>query len=70
MEEKYTLVGIDGNAFAVMGFVSQCMKREGFTLNEVHEYYKQAQSSDYNNLIYVSLDYIDKCNERYVERHV
>lgn len=68
MEEKYTLVGCDGNAFAVMGYVRRCMQREKFTRDEIENYLTEAKSSDYNNLLCVSMDYIDKCNERYFER--
>ncbi len=69
MEEKYTLVGCDGNAFAVMGYVMNCMRRERFTKSEIDEYLKEAKSSDYNNLLFVSCDYVNKCNERYSEHH-
>ena len=64
MEEKYDLVGVDGNAFSIMGYVSQAMKNEGFTNEEIKNYRNEATSSDYNNLLYVSLKYIDMCNEK------
>ena len=69
MEEKYTLVGVDGNAFVVMGYVRRCMMREKFTKAEIEDYLTEAKSSDYNNLLCVSMDYVDKCNERYFERN-
>lgn len=60
---KYDLVGIDGNAFSVMAYVSRALKTEG--LKElVAEYQSKATSGDYNNLLAVSLDYIDKANEK------
>ena len=65
---QYSLVGVDGNAFSIMGFVSYCMKCEKFTLKEIHEYYEKAKSSDYNNLLCVSMEYVDMCNERYFNR--
>ena len=61
-EEKYSLVGIDGNAFYVMGYVSKALKREGLS-NLVDEYLKDAKSSDYNHLLVVSMKYIDKANK-------
>lgn len=70
LKPKYNLVGIDGNAFCVMGYVTQCMKREKFTHDEIKEYTKQAMSSDYNNLLCVSLDYVEKCNEKYFNRNI
>lgn len=27
-KEKYTLVGVDGNAFSIMGYVLKCMRKE------------------------------------------
>lgn len=29
MADKYSLVGIDGNAFAVMGYVQRALRNEG-----------------------------------------
>lgn len=62
--EKYCLVGVDGNAIAVMGYVSLAMQETGFTKDEINSYRKEAMSGDYNNLLCVSMEYIDKCNER------
>ena len=62
--QKYTLVGIDGNAFSVMGYVSQCMKKEGMSREEIENYRKDAMSSDYNNLLVVSQEMIDFLNEQ------
>lgn len=61
--EEYTLVGVNGNAFSVMGYVSNAMRECKFTRQEIDEYRKKAMSGNYDNLIAVSLDYIDKCNE-------
>ena len=55
----YSLVGVDSNAFAIMGYVKQAMKREGFK-DHVNEYMTQAMSSDYNNLLVISMDWIDR----------
>lgn len=62
--EKYCLVGVDGNAYAVMGYVSRAMKETGFSKEEINKYTSEATSSDYNNLLRVSMDYIDKCNKK------
>ena len=48
----YNLVGIDGNAYSIMGYVSN-----------IHDYITRATSSDYDNLLRVSIDMIDKLNE-------
>lgn len=59
----YSLVGIDGNAFSVVGYVQQCMKKEGKTKSDIDEYTKRATSGDYNNLLCESADVIDELNE-------
>ena len=66
---RYDLVGIDGNAFSVMGYVMNSMCKERFTRQEIDEYRKKATSSDYHNLLCVSVEYVDKCNERYFEKN-
>ena len=62
MEEKYTLVGVDGNAFSVMGYTARALKREGLG-DLVNEMQEKAMSGDYDNLLCVCMDYIDKANE-------
>ena len=44
--KKYNLVGVDGNAFAVMGYVRNAMRAEGFSRKEIEDYSKDAMSSD------------------------
>ena len=61
---KYNLVGVNGNAFAVMGYVTRAMKAEGFSKQEIDEYLRNAKSSDYSHLISVSCDMVDECNSR------
>lgn len=67
MAEKYCLVGVDGNAYAVMGYVRNAMKECGFDESEIKAYLDDAMSSDYNHLLCVSVDMVDKCNERVAE---
>ena len=67
MLKKYNLVGIDGNAFSVMGYVNRCMRKEKMSDEEIKEYKSNAISGDYNNLLCVSMDMIDKLNELKVE---
>ena len=59
----YNLVGIDGNAYSIMGYVSKCMRREHYSQKDIHDYITRATSSDYDNLLRVSIDMIDKLNE-------
>lgn len=48
---KVKLVGCDGNAFAILGCCFAAMKKSGLPKSEQDEFYKQATSSDYNNLL-------------------
>ncbi len=61
---KYTLVGIDGNAFAIMGYVRDAMRKEGCSLEEQKAYTEDAMSGDYSHLLYVSMNMIEKLNEK------
>lgn len=63
--KKYTLVGVDGNAFGVLGYVVAAMRRERCTREEIDEYKKEATAKGYEELIVVSMRQIDKLNERY-----
>ena len=62
--KPYDLVGIDGNAFSVMGYVSSAMRRSGYKKEEVDDYLADAQSSDYNHLLSVSVQMVDAVNEK------
>ena len=60
---RYTLVGVDGNAFAIMGYTKKAMREAGFAKEEIDKMYAEATSGNYYNLIAVCDGYIDKCNE-------
>lgn len=60
---KYSLVGIDGNAFAVMGYVKKAMETEGRTKEQIEQYTGEAQQSDYRNLLVVSQTVVDVLNK-------
>ena len=62
--KPFNLVGVDGNAFSVMGYVTQAMRRSGYTNQERNDYLADAQSSDYNHLLAVSVDMVEKVNEK------
>lgn len=62
---KYNLVGIDSNAYSIMGYVRDAMKDEGKSKSEIASYIENATSGDYNNLLVVSMDMIDELNQKY-----
>ena len=62
LNEEYSLVGKDGNAFSLIGYTARCMKECGLR-DEINEMRERAMSGDYYNLIAVCDEYIQKCNE-------
>ena len=59
---RVKLVGEDGNAFSILGRVSQAMKREQVSEAEQKAFMDEAQSSDYNNLLRTVYQWI-ACDE-------
>lgn len=62
-KEKYTLVGVDGNAFSIMGYVLKCMRKEKKSQGEIDTYLADAQSSNYDHLVAVSAKMIEELNK-------
>jgi len=58
----YTLVGVDGNAFSVMGYTARALKNEGLR-DKVDEMHAKATEGDYSHLLCVCMEYIDMANE-------
>ena len=50
-EVNIPLIGEDGNAYAILGRVSRAMKRAGIHESEWDDFYAQATSGDYDNLL-------------------
>jgi hypothetical protein len=46
-----SLVGIDGNAFALMGHWSRCARKAGRTKQEIDSVLSEAMCNDYNHLV-------------------
>ena len=45
------LIGVNGNAFMIMGVFQRQAKKEGWTSREIQEVLKEAKSKDYNYLL-------------------
>ena len=56
---KVKLIGRDGNAFAIMGAVSNAMRKAGCTKEQISEYTTAAMSGDYDNLLRVTAETVD-----------
>lgn len=59
---RYDLVGVDGNAFSVMGYTARALKQTGHR-DLVDQMNKEAMSEDYDNLLCVCMKYIDIAND-------
>ena len=60
-KRKYTLIGVDGNAFAIIGYTSKALRETGHR-DLVDKMREEAMSSDYNHLICVCDSYISIAN--------
>jgi hypothetical protein len=52
------LVGMDGNAFAIMGNFQRAARRAGWNKDEIDAVLKEAQSGDYNHLLATIMDHV------------
>lgn len=53
------LVGEDGNAFAIMGRVKTALKKAGASDEEISQYFSEATSGDYDNLLRVTMNWVE-----------
>lgn len=58
---KFSLVGIDGNAFSILAYTSRALKLTGH-IDLVDKMYEEAKSGDYDHLLQVCMRYIDIAN--------
>lgn len=61
-KEKYTLAGIDGNAYTILGYVQKSMREENRPKAEITSYLEKATSADYDNLVSYSMYMTDQLN--------
>ncbi|MCI2229939.1 hypothetical protein MC378_12245 [Polaribacter sp. MSW13] len=45
------LIGVDGNAFVIMGFFRKQAKKEGWTSEEIEQVMEEAKSGNYHHLL-------------------
>jgi hypothetical protein len=62
MMSRFTLVGVDGNAFSVMGYTDRALRKAGLQ-DKVDKMYEEAESGDYYNLLAVCNRYVRMANE-------
>lgn len=59
----YSLIGVNGNAFSIISYVSEAMRKCHKTHKEIEIYQNEALSSTYEYLLSVSMDMIDSLNQ-------
>lgn len=57
-DDDITLIGVDGNAFAVMAHVSRVLRRSGNPPSVIEAYRNEATSGDYGHLLATSMVYL------------
>ena len=68
MSPKYpyinvNLVGMDRNAFSILGRVKSAMKRGGVSQEEIKEFTDEATSGDYNHLLCTVINWVTTDDE-------
>lgn len=58
-EVEVTLVGTDGNAFALLGKCSKAARRAGLTKEQIKEFTDEATSGDYDHLLCTCMEYFE-----------
>lgn len=53
------LVGLDGNAYVLMGAFSKQAKREGWEKEEIEKVLSECRSGDYDHLVQVLMDHTE-----------
>ena len=56
---KTTLIGVDGNAYSLMGHFSSKAREQGWNKADINEVTSVAMEGDYNHLIRTLMTYID-----------
>jgi hypothetical protein len=64
---KLELVGLDGNAFALMGAFQRAARRQGWSKDEIDKVLEECQSSDYNHLLATLIENTESPNDEYEE---
>ena len=62
MREKFSLVGVDGNAFNIMAYVKTAMREAGFSKKERSEYVGDCMRGDYDRRLVISEEMVECCS--------
>lgn len=53
------LIGLDSNAFAVLGRVQDALRKAGADDEYIAQYQREATSGDYSNLLLITMEYVN-----------
>lgn len=56
---KVKLVGEDGNAFFIIGRITQALRRAKVPADEIKLFQDEATSGDYNNVLQTAMKWVD-----------
>lgn len=56
---KLSLIGQDGNAFAILGLVKMAAKKAGWDKQAIKCFVNEATGGDYDNLLQTCMKYFD-----------
>ena len=56
---EVTLIGEDGNAFAIIGACTKALRRAGWNTDQVGVFQEEAMSGDYNKVLQIAMKYLD-----------
>jgi hypothetical protein len=60
---KLKLVGVDGNAFALLGAFQSAARRQGWPAQQITEVTTEARSGDYDHLLATLAKYTEEADE-------
>lgn len=60
---KVPLLGENGNAFSILGRVGKALKKAGVAVGEVSTYMDEATAGDYDNLLSVTMQWVDTTSD-------
>lgn len=61
---QVSLIGEDGNAFAILGRIKGAMSRGGVPQDQIALFMEEAMSGDYNHLLNTCMEWVD-CDKPY-----
>lgn len=59
---KYSLEGVNGNAYVIMGYTATALRETGHQ-DKIQCMYDRAMAGDYDNLLWVCQKYLDIAND-------